>query len=135
MDPLPLIRCQNLQRGIDELGNSDLFLQKYAQLFGADKALSANYLFKLLSGKIAIRDALAREIELILNKGGQWLDVPRVPVAAEQPFGTWPGVVTRTQFAQLSREEQTRMQTHVDELVEKWSVQDWRQARVITSGK
>lgn len=132
MELLLFIRCQNLQRGIDELGSSDLFLAKYRQLFGAEQALTANYLFKLLSGKVPVREAQARAIEQVLGKSSHWLDTPGAP----QPrFGRWPGVVDSAELGRLSHEEQARLKSHADGLVEQWGVQDWRQARVIVPKK
>jgi len=136
MDTLLLLRCQNLQRAIDELGSADVFLKRYGNFFGEDKTLSSNHLFKLLSGKIAIRNEMARDFEQVLHKPAQWLD--SAPVSAAQGYGAWPGVVTgaaSASYQRLPEAARQQLKADADELVEQWSTTDWRHVRVIAPDK
>jgi hypothetical protein len=136
VDALLLLRCQNLQRAMDELGSADVFLKRYGNFFGEDKTMSSNHLFKLLSGKIAIRSEMAREFEQVLQKPAQWLD--SAPAAAARNFGAWPHAVSGpagAAYQRLPAATRQQLNAHADELVEQWSTTDWRHVRVIVPDK
>ncbi|MFL9924012.1 hypothetical protein PQR62_07045 [Herbaspirillum lusitanum] len=135
MASLLFMRCQNFQRGIDALGSSDLFLAKYKDRFGSDEALSSNYLFKLLSGRIPVRDDMARRVENVLGRRSGWLDCPQAAVAAEKPFRAWPNAVDPQAFQSLLPEEQLQLQKHADALVAEWRFPYWLQWRVVPAGQ
>src|SRR5450830_417280 len=135
MDTLLLLRCQNLQRGIDELGSADVFLKKYNDYFGEDKTLSSNHLFKLLSGKIPTRTEMAREFDMVLRKSDNWLDTAPGADTSSQSFGAWPRAAAGAAYDRLPSETQRQLKTDTDDLVERWSTTDWRHVRVIAPDK